>query len=128
MPRVLVVDDEAVVRRFVQGALEEFGYSVAVAAGATEALQRFDAEGAFDLLVTDFMMPQMRGDELAGEMRKRQPWLKVLYLTGFSGALYVAHPEFSRYESALEKPMTLSQLHDAVSLLIYGHRGGPPKP
>ena len=127
VPRILVVDDEAAVRRFVQGALEEFGYTVAVATNGAEALQRFEALGTLDLLVTDFMMPGMQGDELAAEIRKRQTWLKVLYLTGFSGALYATHPEFSRYETALEKPMTLAQLHDAVSLLMYGHRGGPPK-
>lgn len=127
MPRVLVVDDEAGVRRFVQNALTQFGYAVTTAATGAEAIESFDREGAFDLLLTDFMMPNMRGHELAAALRRRQPWLKVVYFTGFSDALHEAHPDFSPDETVIVKPVTLAQLHDAVSLAIYGHRGGPPK-
>ena len=127
MPRVLVVDDEATVLRFVENALTRFGYTVRTAESSVHAIDIFDREGAFDLLLTDFMMPGMRGDELAGTLRTRQPWLKVVYFTGFSDALHSAHPEFSPDESVIAKPVSLAQLHDAVSLAIYGHRGGPPR-
>lgn len=126
MPRVLVVDDEAAVLRFVENALKRFGYTVTTAESGARALEIFERDSAFDLLLTDFMMPQMRGDELASMLRARQPWLKVLYFTGFSDALHAAHPEFQTDESAIIKPVTLSELHDAVSMAIYGHRGGPP--
>jgi two-component system cell cycle sensor histidine kinase/response regulator CckA len=128
MSRVLAVDDEAAILRFVQNALTQFGYTVTTADSAVAALQHFEREGAFDLLLTDFMMPGMRGDELANEVRKRQPGLKIVYLTGFTDALHTAHPQFTPNETALAKPVTLADLHDAVSLAIYGHRGGPPKP
>jgi two-component system cell cycle sensor histidine kinase/response regulator CckA len=124
-PRVLVVDDDAAIRRFVEHALKEFGYAVTVAEGGAEALQHAETDGAFDLLLTDVMMPRMRGDEVAAAMRKTQPWLKVVYLTGFTNALFATHPTLAEHETVVEKPVTLAQLHDAVSLAIYGHRGGP---
>jgi CheY-like chemotaxis protein len=121
------VDDEAAILRFVRNALTHFGYRVTTAESGAQALELFHREANFDLLLTDFMMPQMRGDELAAEIRARQPWLKVVYFTGFADALHEAHPEFSADETVITKPVTLAELHDAVSLAIYGHRGGPPK-
>ena len=114
-------------RQFLQRALEGFGYSVTVAVDGADALQCFERDGAYDLLVTDFAMPTMRGDELAGELRRRQPWLKVIYLTGFAESLYQSHPDFSIHETTLEKPVALAELHDAVSMAIFGHRGGPSR-
>jgi len=97
---VLVVDDEAAVLRFVETALKRFGYTVTTADSGARAIEVFEREGAFDLLLTDFIMPQMSGDKLARALRARQPWLKVLYFTGFSDALHEAHPEFLTNESA----------------------------
>ncbi len=126
-PRILVVDDEEAVRRFVDRALNEFGYAVTLCSSGPEALERAAYDRPFELLLTDVMMPQMRGDELATEMLKRQPWLKVIYLTGFPEWLQETHPRLAEYERVIEKPVTLAELHDAVSLSLYGHRGGPAK-
>ncbi len=111
----------------MNSALTQFGYTVTTAQSGAQALEMFERQGSYDLLLTDFMMPNMRGDELAKALRIRQPWLKILYFTGFSDALHSAHPEFSPDEAVITKPVTLAELHDAVSLAIYGHRGGPPK-
>ena len=108
-------------------ALTEFGYTVTVCDSGPAALDHADSQHAFDLLLTDVMMPQMRGDELAAEMRKRFPWMKIVYLTGFPERLHETHPKLAEYETVIEKPVTLAQLHDAVSLALYNHRGGPPK-
>jgi CheY-like chemotaxis protein len=124
-PRILVVDDEEAVRRFVNRALTEFGYHITLCDSGSAALDRASYEQPFELLLTDVMMPQMRGDELAAEMRKRQPWLKVIYLTGFPERLHETHPKLAEYEAVIEKPVTLAQLHDAVSLSLFNHRGGP---
>jgi two-component system cell cycle sensor histidine kinase/response regulator CckA len=126
-PRILVVDDEEAVRRFIDRALKEFGYAVTLCSNGTEALERAAYAQPFELLLTDVMMPEMRGDELAAEMLKRQPWLKVIYITGFPERLEETHPKLADYERVIEKPVTLAQLHDAVSLSLYGHRGGPAK-
>ena len=127
MPHILVVDDEAAILQFVRNALTHFGYRVTTAESGAQAVALFERDASYDLLVTDFMMPAMRGDELASLVRTRQPWMKVVYFTGFPDALHAARPELSADETVIIKPVTLADLHDAVSLAIYGHRGGPPK-
>src|SRR4051812_1112598 len=90
--RVLVVDDELSSRQFVAAVLAEGGYATALAADGPDALTEFEKRGPFDLLLTDVVMPQMRRDELGRRMRRIQPMLKVLYLTGFSDSLFSAKP------------------------------------
>ena len=53
-----------------------------------EAIKVAAEHGPFDILVTDLMMPEMTGDELAWRLRQNEPGLKVLYLTGFSDHLF----------------------------------------
>ena len=85
---VLVVDDEPSVQRFVERVLSEAGYSTKVAGDGPEALEVASRMDEFDLVVTDVMMPQMTGDELARRLRVQHPTVKVLYLTGFSDRLF----------------------------------------
>jgi two-component system cell cycle sensor histidine kinase/response regulator CckA len=125
-PQVLVVDDEAPVRQYVEAALTHFGYAVVAAESGRAAIEKARSCGPFDLLLTDLMMPDMRGDELAGRLQQSQPGLKVLYLTGFGDCLFESRTQLSADESLLAKPATLAELHDAVSIAIYKHRGGPP--
>jgi CheY-like chemotaxis protein len=122
-PVVLVVDDEDAVRRYVSAALTQFGYRTVDAANGINALELAESEPV-DLLLTDLMMPGMRGDELARLMFDRQRTLKVVYLTGFTERLYDMRPSLWDHETVLEKPVTLAQLHDAVSIALFGHRGG----
>ena len=76
--RILVVDDEQSVREFVDRVLRDAGYTTALAADGSQALDISEKLGSFDLLLTDVMMPQMRGDELAQRLRQSDPELKVL--------------------------------------------------
>src|SRR5688500_4317880 len=85
--RVRVVDDEEPIRRFVRRALQDAGYEISAAGGGAEARALIDAGHPVDVLVTDLMMPEMTGDELARRLRQSEPALKVLYLTGFSDKL-----------------------------------------
>ena len=66
---VLVVDDEEPVRKFVERVLREAGYQTATASDGPEALEVAAKLETFDILVTDLMMPQMTGDELARRLR-----------------------------------------------------------
>src|SRR5204863_3640501 len=84
---VLVVDDEDLVRKFVERVLSEAGYQTATASDGPEALEVASKLEQFDVLVTDVMMPQMTRDELARRIRVLAPAVKVLYLTGFSDRL-----------------------------------------
>src|SRR5262249_5484334 len=79
--KVLVVDDEEPVRRFVERVLQQGNYQIMLASNGADAVKVAAENGPFDILVTDLMMPKMTGDELARRLRQNDPKLKVLYLT-----------------------------------------------
>jgi len=118
--RILIVDDEARVREFVDRALRQAGYTTAVAADGPEALAIAEESGSFDLLLTDLRMPQMTGDELAQRLRLRDPAIKVLYLTGHSDELFNERIALWEDEAFLDKPQGVNALLEAVSLLMFG--------
>ena len=124
----LIVDDEEPVRKFVDRVLREGGYKTAVAGDGPEALEVATANGSFDILVTDLLMPKMNGDELARRMRQREPSLKVLYLTGFSDRLFKEKSTLWADEAFLEKPCSVKGLLEAVSLLLTGSVDTPHQP
>ena len=122
---VLVVDDEDLVRKFVERVLREAGYRTAVAADGPEALEVAAKLESFDVLVTDVMMPQMTGDELARRVRVSAPHIKVLYLTGFSDLLFKEKVTLWADEAFLDKPCSVNGLLQAVSLLLFGRFEAP---
>jgi CheY-like chemotaxis protein len=126
--RILVVDDEEPVRRFVERVLSEAGYETSVAADGAEALQLAAKLTAIDLLVTDVMMPNMLGDELARRLRQNEPDLKVLYITGYTDRLFKEKITLWEAEAFLEKPCSVAGLLEAVSLLLYGRVDSEPPP
>jgi two-component system, cell cycle sensor histidine kinase and response regulator CckA len=122
----LIVDDEESVRRFVERVLSDAGYRTVAAPDGPEALDDAAGLDAFDLLVTDLMMPQMTGDELARRLRVQRPSLKVLYLTGFSDRLFKEKVTLWADEAFLDKPCSVKGLLEAVALLVFGRLKAPP--
>jgi CheY-like chemotaxis protein len=122
---VLIVDDEESVRRFVERVLSEAGYATATASDGPQAIETAATLPAFDMLVTDLMMPQMTGDELARRLRVEHPALKVLYLTGFSDRLFKEKVTLWADEAFLDKPCSVKGLLQAVSLLMFGRIDTP---
>ena len=120
MGTVLVVDDEEPVRKFVERVLRDAGYKTAIAADGAEALEVASKLEAFDILVTDVMMPHMDGGELARRLRQGMPSLKVLYLTGYADNLFKEKVTLWEDEAYLDKPCTIKSLLEAVSLLMFG--------
>ena len=116
---VLVVDDEAPVRKFVDRVLRSAGYQTVMASGGAEAID-VALKIAPEILVTDVMMPMMSGDELARRLRQQQPSLKVLYLTGFADNLFKEKLTLWQDEAYLDKPCSIKGLLQAVSLLLFG--------
>jgi two-component system cell cycle sensor histidine kinase/response regulator CckA len=116
----LIVDDEEPLRRFVERVLRQAGYRTAVAADGPEAILVAQKLETFDILVTDVMMPQMTGDELARRLRQTEPRLKVLYLTGYSDRLFKEKVTLWKDEAFLDKPCSVKGLMEAVSLLLFG--------
>jgi two-component system cell cycle sensor histidine kinase/response regulator CckA len=84
--RILVVEDEPVLREMVCEILKQYEYRVIEAASGVEALRVWDEfDGQIDLLLTDMVMPEgMTGRELAVQLKKRKPELKVIYSSGYS--------------------------------------------
>jgi two-component system cell cycle sensor histidine kinase/response regulator CckA len=124
--RVLVVDDEEPVRKFVDRVLKDAGYETMTAVDGTDAIETATKADAFDILVTDVMMPQMNGDELARRLRQTEPGLKVLYLTGFSDKLFKEKVTLWEDEAFLDKPCSVKGLLQALSLLFFGKLEAPP--
>jgi PAS domain S-box-containing protein len=83
--RLLLVEDETVVRDLVRVLLEAEGYEVTSAPDAETALELVDAEAPFDVLLTDLVLPQLQGLELADRVRELHPSLPVLYMSGYEG-------------------------------------------
>jgi CheY-like chemotaxis protein len=83
---ILVVEDQPATAQITRILLESWGYSVIEAHNATEAICAFEqAGGRINLLLTDVIMPGMNGPELAEELRKREPALRVVLMSGYSG-------------------------------------------
>jgi CheY-like chemotaxis protein len=116
--RVLVVDDDEGIRRFVVQALGRAGYEVVTASDGFDAIRVVEAERRFDVFLIDIMMPGMRGDELAGRLHDRDPATKVLYISGYADQFFALRPTLRENETVLVKPVTVAALVEAVSQRI----------
>jgi two-component system cell cycle sensor histidine kinase/response regulator CckA len=120
---ILIVDDEESIRRYVDRVLSKAGYRTTVAMNGPDAIGAAAAGGGFDLLLTDVMMPDMTGAELARRLRQDNPGLKVLYLTGYADQLFTEKVTLWEDEAFLEKPCSPEALLQAVSLSVTGSTG-----
>jgi signal transduction histidine kinase len=80
---VLLVDDDESIRRLAERALTSYGYTVVTARDGVDALTRAHATAGIDLLLTDVVMPQLSGPQIAERLRARLPGLRVVYMTGW---------------------------------------------
>ena len=107
---VLVVEDEDRVRQFAVEALRELGYTVLHANGAAEAMTKLKKQPQVSLLLTDIVMPEKTGRQLAESATAMMPHLPVLYMTGFSRNAVVHNGMLDPGVNFLTKPFTLDQL------------------
>ncbi len=112
--RILVVDDEAVVRDVIRACLCLSGHTVETAVNGRDGMGKFIA-GHFDLVITDRAMPEMNGDQLARAIKGIDPEKPVILLTGFGDMMGAAgeHPE--GIDVILGKPFKQAALRDAVA-------------
>jgi CheY-like chemotaxis protein len=122
--RVLVVDDEFVVRDFVSRTLRHAGYQTETASDSRVALRMADASSPLDLLVTDLKMPGMSGSDLADAFLRNDASVKVLFLTGYAESLVERAATPGSRQAVLGKPCTVTELLHAVSLILFGHIRG----
>ena len=111
--RILAVEDEPSIRDVLSLYLAEDGHSVELAADGTEALEKFE-KGQFDLLLTDYSMPNMNGDDLAAAIRERDPRIRIALLTGFGSQLPQGAPLRLEVDAIISKPFTFESLRQGI--------------
>jgi PAS domain S-box-containing protein len=108
---VLVVEDQAEVRKYAAAALEDYGYRVIQAESAAEALLVCEREAErIDLVLTDVVMPNLSGRELAHRLEKRWPGIKVLFMSGYTGDAIMHHGAPKEGTEYIPKPFGPDQL------------------
>ncbi len=109
--RILLVEDDDLVREYVEGQLLGLGYQVVTTANATEALEHLRSPRPFELLFTDVMMPgEMNGRQLAEVAIALRPGLKVLYTSGYTENAIVHHGRLDPGVHLLSKPYRRDEL------------------
>jgi two-component system, cell cycle sensor histidine kinase and response regulator CckA len=117
--RILLVEDEEVVRNLVEEVLEHQGYTVIAAENATDAVARCERALEFDLLVTDVVMPDINGWQLAKAITAARPGLPVVYMSGYADDVLAADG-LREGERFLQKPFELSVLTATVRDALDG--------
>jgi two-component system, cell cycle sensor histidine kinase and response regulator CckA len=116
---ILLVEDEAIVRRLVAEILEDAGYTVLQAGDGNSALELVRRhQGALDLLVTDVVMPGMSGRDVATAISSLRPGLEVLYMSGYTDSAIVKHGALDPETAFLQKPFSADDLTRKVRSLL----------
>ena len=111
--KILVVDDEPLVCEAIGMMLSFDGHEVVTAGSGKEALDLFDRD-AFDLVTTDYTMPEMKGDELARALKVRLPGQPVIMITAHAEMFKNDVVAMSGVDQLVSKPFKLQELRDAI--------------
>jgi len=117
--KILIVEDDALVRQYVVTQIKSLGYAALEAANAAEALVIIDADKDIDLLFTDVIMPgNMNGRQLADEAARRRPDLKTLFTSGYTENAIVHHGRLDSGVLLLAKPYRKSELAKMLRMAL----------
>ncbi len=121
MARILLVDDEEPLRAFLKRGLALDGHSVTTAIDGGDAMDTLaDAEGAFDLVLTDIRMPIMDGIALALAAKAEYPNLLIVLMTGFAEQRERARNLDAIVEDVLTKPFSLAEVRATIARVLAG--------
>ncbi|MSU59367.1 MAG: response regulator [Pedosphaera sp.] len=112
--RILVVDDEPFVCDAVKMMLNFDGHQVETAASGKAALELF-APGKYDLVISDYAMPQMKGDELALAIKARAPDQPIVLITAYAEMLKASNSPLTGVDDVVSKPFLLDDLRAAIA-------------
>jgi CheY-like chemotaxis protein len=112
--RILVVDDEPFVCDAVKMMLTFDGHEVETASNGKEALSMFE-KGKYDLVITDFAMPNMKGDELAAAIKAKSPNQPVVMITAYAEMLESSGNPLTGVDFVISKPFLLDNLREAIT-------------
>jgi CheY-like chemotaxis protein len=120
---ILLVEDEDAVRRFTKLALERHGFHVIEAAQPEQAIALASAtDERIHLLVTDVVMPQLSGPELADRLRKLRPNMPVLYMSGYPASMVMQGGQPDASMRLVQKPFTVSDLMASIESVLGKER------
>ena len=130
--RILVVDDERLVRESVNMLLSFDGHHVDMANDGEAALGKLASE-KFDVVITDFEMPRMKGDQLAVAIKARWPELPVILLSAYGEIFKAEGKQLPGVDLILSKPFLLETLRQSLVTVLGTEEGGkdhvlPPSP
>jgi CheY-like chemotaxis protein len=111
---ILLVEDEQAVRKATAEFLGNQGYTVLEARNGLEALSVVRDGVHIDLVVTDVVMPTMSGGEMARELLRFRPEIRILFVSGYAGSSVLDHKIYEAGRNFLEKPYTLKQLSTKI--------------
>lgn len=122
---ILVVDDEYPVRNVLVVSLQHLGYTVESAGSGQEALDLYQKRGKkFDLVISDMLMPSMTGEQLFFELKRLNPEVRVLIISGFSSEESVRNVLDNGAVGFIPKPFTIEDLSKQVRLGLPQKQGG----
>jgi two-component system, cell cycle sensor histidine kinase and response regulator CckA len=125
---ILLAEDEESLAGLIERILARNGYRVCVATTAAEALRHASSlQQPIDLLLTDAVMPQMLGNEVAGQVRALRPGVPVLYMSGYAQPVLATQGALDPHISLLEKPFSEATLLGRVRRALDS-RTGPGGP
>ena len=125
-PRILLIDDDPIVRDSIQGLLEYFGYDCGIAADGPSGLKRFEGE-TWDLMMTDLMLPGMTGWQVIDAIRGRVPGVPAIVITGVDDRSVRTRARQCQV-SLLLKPFGLDVLKAALVDALYARAPFPLTP
>jgi CheY-like chemotaxis protein len=112
---VLVVEDEDQLRKMICEFLARGGYTVLEASGAPEAMKRVERFGKpIDIVVTDVIMPKIRGPELVRKLQEKLSDLRVVYISGYTGSSLVREGILEAGTVLVQKPFKLQELAQVI--------------
>lgn len=117
MARIILAEDDDDLRRFLVSALEKAGHKVTSFGEGASAFEEIKQE-TFDLLLTDIVMPEMDGIELARRAAELDPALKIMFITGFAAVALNPDSKAPKEAKVLSKPFHLRDLVNEVNRLM----------
>ena len=117
MHKILLAEDDNDMRRFLVKALENAGFQVSHHDNGMSAYQRLREE-PFEMLLTDIVMPEMDGIELARRASELDPDIKIMFITGFAAVALNADSEAPKNAKVLSKPVHLRELVSEVNKML----------
>ena len=120
--RILLVEDDEMVRSLVGRILASLGYDTIEAEEGHEACRILDGTGRIDLMITDLVLPKgMNGAVLAREAKARRPGCKILFMSGYAADTVQQADDMSNDFDLIQKPFSKMELANKIQAILHGN-------